>query len=136
MSKNTTTTSEERSNAMTPESIEQLKARLKRQDEEKEEAFKKRLERAYADNAGWRAEQAQKKRLEEQERERLHAGVRESREQEMKASALRPWLDAGGTEEEFEQEWPQLRREMLKERALGGVSQERREAFKRNVRAF
>ena len=121
---------------MTPESIEQLKARLKRQDEEKEEAFKKRLERAYADNAGWRAEQAQKKRLEEQERERLHAGVRESREQEMKASALRPWLDAGGTEEEFEQEWPQLRREMLKERALGGASQERREAFERSVRAF
>src|SRR5215218_5828570 len=111
MSKNTPTTSEERSNAMTPESIEQLKARLKRQDEEKEEAFKKRLERAYADNAGWRAEQAQKKRLEEQERERLHAGVRESREQEMKTSALRPWLDAGGTEEEFEQEWPQLRRD-------------------------
>jgi hypothetical protein len=121
---------------MTKETVEQLKDRLKRQDEEREEAFKKRLEKAYADNAGWRAEQEQKKRLEEQKRERLFAGVRESREREMKDSALRPWLDAGGTQEEFEQEWPQLRREMLKERAHGGVSQQRREAFERNVRAF
>jgi hypothetical protein len=121
---------------MTKETVEQLKARLKRQDEEKEEAFKKRLERAYADNAGWRAEQDQKKRLEEQERERLHEDLRQRREKEMKDAALLSRVDAGGTNEAFEQEWPQLRREMLKERALGGVSQERREAFKRNVRAF
>jgi hypothetical protein len=103
---------------MTPETVEQLKARLKRQDEEKEEAFKKRLERAYADNAGWRAEQAQKKRLEEQERERLHAGARESREQEMKKSALVSWESSGGTEAEFEEEWPSLRTEMLRRRTL------------------
>jgi hypothetical protein len=121
---------------MTKETVEQLKARLKRLDEEREEAFKKRLEKAYADNAGWRAEQAQKKRLEEQERERLHEDVRERREQEMKDSALRLWLDAGGTEEEFEQEWPEIRREILKGRALGGVSPGRREAFERNARAF
>src|SRR5215210_5107119 len=107
---------------MSSNPLEQMRARLKRQDEEKEEAFKKRLERAYSDNARWRAEQEQKKRAEEEERKRLFASVRESREREMKESALRPWLDAGGTEEEFEQEWSQLRREMLKERALGGAS--------------
>jgi hypothetical protein len=89
-----------------------------------------------ADTAKYRAKKEAEERTKQQERERLLAGVRESREREMKASALRPWLDAGGTEEEFEQEWSQLRREMLKERALGGVSQESREAFKRNVRAF
>jgi hypothetical protein len=54
----------------------------------------------------------------------------------MKDSALRLWLDAGGTEEEFEQEWPEIRREMLKGRALGGVSPGRRKAFERNARAF
>ena len=36
--------SQERSTTMTAESIEQLKAKLKSEDEEKEEAFQKRLE--------------------------------------------------------------------------------------------
>jgi guanylate kinase len=36
--------SQERSNTVTTESIEQLKARLKREDEAKEEAFQKRIE--------------------------------------------------------------------------------------------
>ncbi len=36
----------------------------------------------------------------------------------MKDSALRCWLDAGGTAEEFEEEWPSLRTEMLKRRTL------------------
>jgi len=121
---------------MTKGTIEQLKARLKRQDEEKEETFQKRLEELKADSAKYRAEKEAEERTKQQERERLLADVRESREREIKDSALCPWLDAGGTEEEFEQEWPQLRREMLKERALGGVSQERREAFERSVRAF
>ena len=121
---------------MTGETVEQLKDRLRKEDEAKEEAFQKRLEQLRADTAKYRAEKEAEERTKQQERERLLAGVRESREREMKDSALRPWLDAGGTEEEFEQEWPQLRREMLKERALGGVSQERREAFKRNVKAF
>jgi hypothetical protein len=136
MNNNTPEMSEERSNAMTEETIEQLKARLKREGKEKEEAFQKRLKEIRAGNAGWRAEQEQKKHLEEQERERLHEDVRERREREMKDSALRPWLDAGGTEEEFEQEWPEIRREILKGRALGGVSPGRREAFERNARAF
>jgi hypothetical protein len=121
---------------MTGETVEQLKDRLRKEDEANEEAFQKRLEQLRADTAKYRAEKEAEERTKQQERERLLADVRESREREMKASALRPWLDAGGTEEEFEQEWPQLRRELLKEHALGGVSQERREAFKRNVRAF
>jgi guanylate kinase len=41
--------SQERSTTITAESIEQLKARLKRQDEEKEEAFQKRLEQIWAE---------------------------------------------------------------------------------------
>jgi hypothetical protein len=121
---------------MTAESIEQLKARLKREDEEKEEAFQKRLEEIKESQAPWRAEQKAKERAEEQKRRKLLDDARQRREQEMKDSALRRWLGAGGTAEEFEEEWPSLRTEMLKERALGGVSQERREAFKRNVRAF
>ena len=36
----------------------------------------------------------------------------------MKDSALRSWLDAGGKAEEFEEEWPSLRTEMLRRRTL------------------
>ena len=36
----------------------------------------------------------------------------------MKDSARLSWLDAGGAAEEFEEEWPSLRTEMLKRRAL------------------
>jgi hypothetical protein len=103
---------------MTTKSIEQLKARLKRNDEEKEEAFQKRLEEIREGNALWRAEQEAKKRAEEQERRKLLDDARHKREQEMKDSALRCWLDAGGTAEEFEEEWPSLRTEMLKRRTL------------------
>jgi hypothetical protein len=36
----------------------------------------------------------------------------------MKDSARLAWLDAGGAAEEFEEEWPSLRTEMLRRRAL------------------
>jgi hypothetical protein len=136
MSKNTPTTSEERSDAMTPESIEQLKARLKRQDEEKEEAFQKRLEEIRTDNARWRAEQEAKERAEQQERRKLHEDSRQTREREMKDRARLAWLDAGGREEEFEREWPEMRRQMLRERVVGGDSEARQAFRQRNVRAF
>jgi hypothetical protein len=121
---------------MTEETIEQLKARLKRQNEEKEVAFQKTLEQIKADSAAWRAEKEAEERAKDRERQKLLEDARAKREEEKKDSALRPWLDAGGTEEEFEQEWPQFRREMLKERALGGVSRERQEAFGQTWRDF
>ena len=103
---------------MPAESIEELKARIKRQDEEQEETFQKRLEEIREANAPWRAEQEAKKRAEEQKRQELFDGARQKREQEMKDSARMAWLDAGGTEEEFEQEWPSLRTEMLRQQTL------------------
>src|SRR5215217_7380349 len=77
-------TSEERSNTMTAESIEQMKARLKREDEEKEEAFQKRLEEIKESQAEFRAGREAKGRAEEQERERLHEERRQRREEEIK----------------------------------------------------
>ena len=100
------------------ETIEQVKARLKRQDEEKEKAFQKRLEEIREAQAPWRAEQEAKERAEEQERQKLLDDARHKREQEMKDSAHRSWLDAGGRAEEFEDEWPALRTEMLRRRTL------------------
>ena len=38
----------------------------------------------------------------------------------MKDRARVSWTGAGGTEEEFEQQWPSLRTEMLKRRTLEG----------------
>jgi hypothetical protein len=110
--------SQERSTTLTAESIEQMKARLKRDDEEKEEAFQKRLEEIKEGQAPWRAEQKAKERAEEQKRRKLHDDARQRREQEMKDSARSSWLGAGGTAEEFEEEWPSLRTEMLRRRTL------------------
>jgi hypothetical protein len=121
---------------MTGETVEQLKDRLRKEDEEKEEAFQKRLEQLRSDTAKYRAEKEAEERTKQQERERLFAGVRESREREMKDSARLAWLDAGGTGEEFEREWPAMRTQMLRERALSRGSEARREAFERNVKAF
>ena len=73
---------------MTGETVEQLKDRLRKEDEAKEEAFQKRLEQLRADTAKYRAEKEAEQRTKQQERERLLAGVRESREREMKESAL------------------------------------------------
>jgi hypothetical protein len=103
---------------MTADRVEQLKARLKKQDEEKEAVFQKRLQEIREAQAPWRAEQEAKKRAEEQEREKLHDDARRKRENEMKNRAHRTWIAAGGTEGEFEDAWPTLRTEMLKRRTL------------------
>ena len=121
---------------MTSESIEELKARIKRQDEEQEEAFQKRLEEIREANAPWRAEQEAKKRAEEQKRQELFDGARQKREQEMKDSARMAWLDASGTEEEFEKEWPSLRTEMLRHRAEEAEAQARSESFQQTLKNF
>src|SRR5215208_761955 len=65
---------------MTRETVEQLKDRLRKDDEEIEEAFQKRLKQLRADTAKYRAEKEAEDRTKQQERERLLAGVRESRE--------------------------------------------------------
>ena len=103
---------------MTTESIEQLKARLKREDEAKEEAFQKRLEEIKESQAEFRAEREAKEQVEQKERDKLHEELRQKREREMKDRSRLAWLDAGGTGEEFEEAWPSLRTEMLKRRTL------------------
>jgi hypothetical protein len=118
MNNNTLEMRKERGTTMTADRVEQLKARLKREDEEKEEAFKKRLEEIRESQAPWRAEQEAKKRAEEQERKKLYEGIRQKQENEMKGRAQRTWIAAGGTEGEFEEAWPSLRTEMLKRRTL------------------
>src|SRR5919112_1041355 len=110
--------SEERSTQMSEGNIEQAVDRIKRQDEEKEKAFQKQLEEIREAQAPWRAEREAKERKAEQERRKLLDNARHKREQETKDSALRSWLGAGGTVEEFEEEWPSIRKEMLRRRAL------------------
>lgn len=46
------------------------------------------------------------------------------------------WLAAGSTEEEFEREWPQLRRELLKERAEGADARARAASFEQMRKSF
>jgi len=121
---------------VTGETIEQLKARLKRGNEEKELASQKRLEEIRKSQAPFRAEQETRKRAEEQERKKLLDGARQKREQEMKDSACRSWTAAGGTEEEFEESWSSLRTEMLKRRTLENEEQARTAQRRHNIRSF
>lgn len=121
----------ERSTQMS-ETIEQLKARLKKEEEEKEEAFRKNLEEAKDANAKWRADREAEERAKEQERQRLVEGARQNRENETKDRARLAWIDAGGTGEEFEEEWPAMRRQMLRESALNRDS-EAREASRQSI---
>lgn len=64
------------------------------------------------------AEKVAEERAKETERPKLLEDAWAKRQQEMKDSARRSWLIAGGTEEEFEREWPQMRTEMLRRRTL------------------
>ena len=95
-----------------------MKARLKKQDEEKEETFQKRLGEIRESQAPWRAEQEAKKRAEEQERQKLLDDAWRKRENETKDRARRTWIAGGGTEGEVEEAWPSLRTEMLKRLTL------------------
>lgn len=121
---------------MSEETIEQAMARLKRQDEEKERAWQKRRKELEAEAQRYRAQKEQEQREKELAVEKLHEDLRQKREQEMKDDALRPWLDAGGTHEEFEQAWPEIRDALLFGRALGGVSATRAASFRHAISGF
>jgi hypothetical protein len=118
------------------ETIEQIKARLKREDEKKERAFQKRLEDIKADNRRYRAEKEEEERAKRLAIEKLHREHQEKREQEMKASALHSWVVAGGTEASFEKEWPTLKVEMLRARTLEIEAEGRRGQLEHLREAF
>ena len=61
-----------------------MRARLKREDEAKEEVFQKRLEEIRESQTGFRAKQEKKERTEEQKRQKLLDDARRKREKEMK----------------------------------------------------
>ena len=77
---------------MTKETIEQLKARMKREDEEKKKVFQRTLDGIKESQAPFRAEQEAKKRAEEEQRQQLHEDARAKRVQGMKDSARRSWI--------------------------------------------
>ena len=95
------------------ETIEQMKARLKREDEEKEEAWQRRRDELKARADRYRAEKdAEKEKEERAKRQAVEKGREErqrAEERRMKESALASWLAGGGSEAEFEEAWPSLR---------------------------
>jgi hypothetical protein len=121
---------------MTEETVEQMKARLTREDEEKERAFQKRLKEVDADSAPWRAQKEKEEREKELRQERVVRESQQKRAQEMKDEALRSYLDAGGTQEDFEEAWPQIRGEMLKRAAIEGESAPRAQSMRRTIHSF
>jgi hypothetical protein len=125
---------------MTEETIEQIKARLKRADEEKERAFQKRLKEIDAEQAQWRkereaAEAAERERREAEFKRRQAEHARAEEEREKEDSRLR-WVAAGGTEVAFEKAWPGLWEETLKRRTLEGDNQARVDSARHFIRSF
>ena len=121
---------------MTEETIEQLKARLKREEEEKERAFQKKLKEIHAGAAPWRAEKEKEEREKELRQKKLVRESQEKRAQEMKDDALRSYLDAGGTQEDFEEAWPEIKAEMLKRAAIEGESPPRAQSMRGALHGF
>jgi chromosome segregation ATPase len=124
----------------TMDAIEEIKARLRREDEEKERAWQKRLKEIDEEQAQWRAENEKRERAEQEKRERLrrerqreHARAEEHRTKEL---ARASWVDAGGTEEDFDKAWPEMWRQTLVARALEGESQARLASQQRIIETF
>jgi len=103
---------------MSEETIEQVKARLKREDEKKERAFQKRRKELEAEARRYQAEKEKEQRARERAVQEELREKQEEREQEMKESVLYSWVASGGSEEDFEGAWPSLKVEMLKQRTL------------------
>lgn len=118
------------------ETIEQIRGRLKREDRAKEEAFQKRLKGIDEASAAWRVERDEKEWAEEQKREELHRERQEAREKAHKDSMRSSWMAAGGCAEEFEEAWPQIRREALVRETLAGENRARRSAAVRTFQNF
>jgi len=111
------------------ETIEEIKARLKRGDEEKERAFRMRLKQIDEETTEWRAQKEREQRAKEQATEKLIRERQEERaqaeERRTKEMARASWMDAGGSEKEFEKAWPEMWRQTLMTRTLEGESQAR-----------
>jgi hypothetical protein len=125
---------------MSEETIEQIKARLKKREEEKKRAFEKRLKEIDAEQAAWRAEreaaEAEEERKREAQRRRVQAERQKAEEERHKDDARDQWMAAGGTEEAFEKAWPGLWEEILKRRTLETEEQARLEFQRYMARTF
>jgi dTMP kinase len=125
---------------MSEETIEQIKARLKREDEEKERAFQRRLKEIDAEQAEWRKEreraEAEEERKREAERRREQAERQRAEEARHKDDARDQWMAAGGTAEAFEKAWPGLWEEILKRHTLETEEQARLEYQRYMARSF
>jgi hypothetical protein len=118
------------------ETIEELKSRLKREDEEAERNFQKTLQEAHAAAGPWRARKEKEAREKELRQERLVQESQQKRAQEAKDEARRSYLDAGGTYEDFEEAWPEIKAERLKRAAIEGESMPRAESVRRTIHSF
>ena len=121
---------------MAEETIEQIKERLKREDEEKNKRlYEVRREAEELDAQRERAE-AEERCRQEAERQRLEA-ERSAAEEEREKNRVRPhWIAAGGTAEDFEKAWPDMWRQTLMTRTLEAEAQAQEESRKFYSRIF
>jgi hypothetical protein len=55
------------------------------------------------------------------QREQLEEAERERTNEQLRTKARRAYMTAGGSDRGFEQEWPELRRELLREQTIQSV---------------
>jgi hypothetical protein len=89
--------------------VRRLELQLQRARKKENDTVRKQ----YLDGLAARDEEIRKKQEAENEKER------QRREAQLKLECAHRFATAGGSEQEFEKQWPQIRAEYLKQQALG-----------------
>jgi hypothetical protein len=107
------------------EEVARIKAEEATEEEHKQERMKKLAEQARKSRE---AEAAEERRRQEERNAKLRRSQEEKakgEEERTKRTAFNSWVANGGSPEEFEAAWPNLKREMLTQRTLEQETQAR-----------
>jgi hypothetical protein len=114
---------------MSNESLDQVRERIRRAQEQEAEALENHP--AKQELQEWRRQRDEEKRREEeqreQERERARSEGRAAEIESLKTELRNNFLGSGGSSEEFERVWPDLKAQELSRRTLEGAERVRRQ---------
>jgi hypothetical protein len=100
------------------EEVERIKAEEAAEEEHKQARMRELAEQARERREAEAAEQRKRKEERDTKLRRCEDEKAEGEERRAKDLARRRWRASGGTDEEFDREWPGMRTEMLKRRTV------------------
>jgi hypothetical protein len=114
------------------EEVERIKAQEVAEEERKQARMRELYEHARERRE---AEAAEQRRCKEERDAKLRRSEEKAKGEERLArnSAWLRWKASGGTEEEFDREWPGMRTEMLKRRTVDAEGRARQEMYQSGV---